>query len=62
MMLVKIEQKYLDNLTHHIRGYSIIKFTLRGERVPSKNEHTQTGRRKIMSLQIFASHINFLSK
>ena len=23
MMLVKIEQQYLENLTHHIRGHSI---------------------------------------
>ena len=59
MMLVKIEQKYLENLTHHIRGYSIIKFALRAERVPSKSKHTQTGGREIMSLQTFAFHINF---
>ena len=30
-MLVKIEQKYLENLTYHIREHSIIKFALRGE-------------------------------
>ena len=59
MMLVKIEQKYLENLTHHIRGHSIITFALRAERVPSKSKHMQTGGREIMSLQIFASHINF---
>ena len=59
MMLVKIKQKYLENLTHHIREYSIIKLALRGEGVPWKSEHTQTGRREIMSLQIIASYINF---
>ena len=59
MMSVKIKQKYLENLTHHIREHSIIKFALRGEEVPSKSEHTQTGGREIISLQIFASHINF---
>ena len=58
MMLVKIKQKYLENLAHYIREHSIIKFTLRREEVPSKSEHTQTGGREIMSLQIFASHIN----
>ena len=58
-MLVKIEQIYLENLTHHIRGHSIIKFALREEGVPSKSKHTQTGGRKIMSLEIFAFHINF---
>ena len=58
-MLVKIKQKYLEDLTHHIREHSIIKLALRGERIPSKSEHTQTGGREIMSLQIFASHINF---
>ena len=57
MMLVKIKQKYLENLAHYIREHSIIKFALR-EGVPSKSEHTQTGGREIMSLQIFASHIN----
>ena len=62
MMLVKITQKYLENLTHHIREHSIIKFALRGEEVPSKIEHTQTRGREIMSLQIFASHNFFLSK
>ena len=59
MMLAKIKQKYLENLTHHIREHSIIKFALRGERVPSKSEYTQTRGREIMSLQTFASHINF---
>ena len=59
MILVEIEQKYFENLTHHIRGYSIIKFALRAERVPSKSKLTKTGGRKIMSLQIFASHVNF---
>ena len=59
MMLVKIEQNCLKNLTHHIRGHSIIKFARRGERIPSKNKDTQTGGRQIMSLQIFASYINF---
>ena len=59
MMLVKIEQKYLENLTHHIRGLSIIKFALRGEGVPSKSKHTQIWGREILSLQILASHINF---
>ena len=59
MMLVKIEQKYLENLAHHRRGHSIIKFSLRGEGVPSKRKHTQTGGREIMSMQIFASNINF---
>ena len=58
MMLVKIEQKYLENLTHHVRGHSIVKFALRGERVSSKNKHTQTGGREIMSLQTFSSCIN----
>ena len=58
-MLVKMEQIYLENLTHHIREHSIIKFALRGEGVPSKCEHMQTGGREIMSLRIFASHINF---
>ena len=42
MMLLKIEQNCLENLTHHIRGHSIIKFALRGERVSWKNKHTQT--------------------
>ena len=59
MMLLKIEQNCLENLTHHIRGHSIIKFALSEEGVPSKSKHTQTGGREIMSLQIFASHINF---
>ena len=59
MMLVKIKQKYLENLTHHIRGHSIITFALRAERVPSKSKHMQTGEREIMSLQIFAAHIIF---
>ena len=58
MMFVKIEQKYLKNLTHHIREHSIIKFSLRGEGVPSKYEYMQTGGREIMSLRIFVSHIN----
>ena len=62
-MLVKIEQKYLENLTHHIRGNSIIiEFALRGEGVPSKYEHVQTGRKGIMSLRMLASHIVFLGK
>ena len=61
-MLVKIKQKYLEDLTHHIREHSIIKLALRGEGIPSKSEHTQTGGREIMSLQIFASHINFFKK
>ena len=56
MMLVKIKQKYLENLTEPIREHQIIKFALRGE---GESEHTQTGGRKIMSLQIFASHISF---
>ena len=42
LMLVKIEQKYLENLTYLVRGHSIIKFALRGEGVPSKYEHMQT--------------------
>ena len=46
-MLVKIEQKYLENLTHHVREHSIIKFALRGESVPSKNKHMQIGGREI---------------
>ena len=58
-MLVKIGQKYIENQTHHIRGHSIIKFALRGEALPLKCEHMQTGGREIMSLQIFASHIIF---
>ena len=29
MVLVKIEQKYLENLTHRIRGHSFTKFALR---------------------------------
>ena len=59
MMLVKIKQKCLETLTHHIREHSIIKFALREEGVRSKSEHTQTGGREIISLQIFASHIIF---
>ena len=42
LMLVKIEQKYLENLTYLLRGHSIIKFALRGEGVPSKCKHMQT--------------------
>ena len=42
LMLVKIEQKYLENLTYLVRGHSIVKFALRGEGVPSKCEHMQT--------------------
>ena len=43
MMLVKMEQKYLENLAHHIRGHSIIKFALSGDGVPSKCRYMQTG-------------------
>ena len=58
-MLVKVEQKYLENLTYHVRGHSIIKFALRGEGVSLKCEHKQTGEGEIMPLRMFASHINF---
>ena len=44
LMLVKIEQKYIENLTYLERGHSVIKFALRGEGVPSKCEHRQTAR------------------
>ena len=40
-------------------GDSIIKFSFRGEEVPSKCQHIQTGRREIMSLGVFPSHIIF---
>ena len=59
MMLTKIKQKYLENLTHHIKGPSITKFAVRGEGVPLKWKHIQTGGREIMSLRIIAFHITF---
>ena len=58
-MLVKIEQKYLENLTYFVGGHSITKFALRGERVPSKCEHMQTAGKEIISLQMFTPHIIF---
>ena len=58
-MLVKIEQKYLENPTYNVRGHSIVKFALRREEVSVKYEHTQTEEGEIMSLRIFASRINF---
>ena len=61
-MLVKIEQKHLENLTYHVRGHSIIKFALRREGVPSKCEYMQTGRMEIMSLRMFVSHIFFFKE
>ena len=45
IMLVQIEQKYLENLTHHIRGHSIIKFALRREGFQLKCEQMKTGGR-----------------
>ena len=41
-MLVKVKQKYLENLTYLVRGHSIIKCALREKVVPSKCEHLQT--------------------
>ena len=61
-MLIKIKQNYLGNLTYHVIGHSIIRFTFREEGVPSKCKHIQTEGKEIMSQRMFASHINVLSK
>ena len=53
-MLVKIQQKNLENLTYYVRGYSVINFVLKGEEGPSKCKRMQTRRRRIMSLRMFA--------
>ena len=61
-MLVKIKQKDLENLTYLVRGHSIIKFTPRGEGVPSRCEHTQIAGSENMSLRMFASRIIFFKQ
>ena len=61
-MLVKIKQKKIRKSNIPCKGAFNIKFTPRGEGVPSKFEHTQIAGSENMLLRMFASRIIFFKQ